>query len=269
MRFPDLPTRLVALRERYDVDYSALSQHLKVDKTTVWRWFQGAANLPEPKQQALVGALCALLPKAGASLCEDDFRLNNSFEFFGKLGISKLRAALLTGVSLPVPESLIDSALAPQEPLHAFVGHYVAYWDQGGGVFARCIVVLEKQPDGRVTLRLEWNGSGAFTVEAFVCLIGEELSVLGDRIAGNFKRSRGLFAMNLDVDFDQRTNTVKGLYGYLPDRVNVESVMRRFVMVPTKLDEVDGNDSAVDLVHVKERAGPRGVAFLTADMRAA
>jgi transcriptional regulator with XRE-family HTH domain len=267
MGFPELAIRLAALRERYDVDYSALAQRLGVDKTTAWRWFQGAANLPEAKQQLLVSALCFLLAKKGMNLTEDDFHLNNTFEFFSRIGISKLHAALLTGLSLPVPEALIDAARESQEPLQAFVGHYQAYWLLHDGEFARALAAVEKQPDGRVTFCMEWNGDDAFTVAGYLCMIGDELSVIGDRIAGNFRASRSLFTMALDVDFDQRSRTVKGLHGFMPDRAKGETLLRRMVMVPTVNDDVDDTHVSVNADYVNARASGKSVAFLTAGSR--
>ena len=282
MRFPNLATRLVALRERYDVDYTALAQRMSCDKTTAWRWFQGAANLPEAKQQQLVSALCAELNERaeggaasdgaganakGLSLSEDDFRLNNNNEFFSRIGISKLRGAQLSGVSLPVPEALVDAALESQEPLTKFAGRYQSYWKLSDGSFARSFVEIVKRPDGPVSFLLEWNGDDAFTVSGYLCMIGDELSVIGDRIAGNFRASRSLFTMALEVDFDQRSRTVKGLRGFMPDRVDGEVILRRIVMVPTLNEELDDSHVSVDADHVKARASTKGMAFLTANVR--
>lgn len=264
MRFPELATRLVALRERFDVDYAALAQRLVIDKTTAWRWFQGAANLTEQKQQKLIVALCQLLAENGISLTEDDFRLNNTYAFFSKIGISKLRAALLSGVTLPIPESLIDAALDSQERLYPFLGNYQAFWSLPTGEFARAQVVIEKQPDGRVAFALTWNGYNAFNANASLCMIGNEPTVVGDRIAGDYTATRSLFTMALHVDFDSRTKTVQGLYGFMPDRANGEPVLRRMTMVPAKVEEVDDYDTPVDANYVRARASARAMTFLTA-----
>lgn len=265
--FPDLANRLVALRACYDVDFSALAQRLKVDKTTAWRWVQGAATLPDQKQQALVRGLCPLLAEKGLSVTEDDFLLNNTFQFYSRIGISKLQAAILTGVSLPIPESLVDAALDTQEPLHQFEGRFTAYWILGENRYARSPVRLEKKADGRMAYRQEWNGDVGFTVDGFLCMIGEELSVIGDRIAGNFRASRSLFTMALAVDYDPQTKTVKGLHGFMPDRDQGESILRRVVIVPVKLEDVDEATTVVEASEMEAKASRKALAFLKASSR--
>lgn len=267
MRFPDLANRLVALRACYDADYSALAQRLKVDKTTAWRWVQGAANLPEKKQLALVEGLCPLLAEQGLSVTEADFHLNNTFQFYSRIGISKLRAAILTGVSLPIPESLVDAALDTQEPLHQFEGRFNAHWTLGENFYARSPVKIEKKTDGRMAYRQEWSGDVGFTVDGFLCMIGEELSVVGDRIAGNFRASRSLFTMPLDVDYDSQAKTVKGLQGFMPDRDQGESILRRVVIVPVKLEDVDETTTVVRASEMEAKASGKALSFLKAGNR--
>lgn len=268
MRFPDLAIRLSALRELHAVDYAELTAGLKLDKTSVWRWFQGAANLPEAKQIRLVNAMCHALNVKGVDLSEEDFRLNNTFEFLSKIGISKIRAAQMCGISLSVPEALIDAALEPQDKLNAFVGGYQGFWEFDAGIFARAWVQVDKQGDGRVTFNFEWMGDNAFTIHGYLCMIGTELSVIGDRIAGDFTQARSIFSMTLDVDFDPRTKSVMGLRGYMPDRRNGEPVLRRIIMTPTKTWDMRSNDVTVTEDTVKEVLGVRGLSFLTRGLKA-
>lgn len=269
MKFPDLAIRLGALRELHDVDYAELAPGLKLDKTSVWRWFQGAANLPEAKQVRLVKAMCHVLHVKGVDLTEEDFRLNNTLEFLTKIGVPRLRAVNMCGLSLSVPDSLIDAAVESQEKLSPFLGTYKVYWQNSASTYALAWADIRKQSDGRVTFDVEWVGDGAFSIHGYLCMVGAELSVIGDRVAGDYTQSRSIFSMSLDVDFDARIKSVTGLRAFMPDRRHGEQMLRRIVMKPAPAWDMKADETTLlDAEQVKEELGARGLSFLCAEPKA-
>lgn len=267
--YPDLAIRLSALRELHDVDYAELAAVLKLDKTSVWRWFQGAANLPDAKQGRLVEAMCRVLQSKGVDLSEEDFRNNHTLEFLTKIGVPRLRAVTMCGISLSVPDSLIDAAMESRERLSSFLGSYKVYWQYSASSFALGWADIRKQNDGRVTFDVEWLGDGPFSIHGYLCMVGSELSVIGDRIAGDYTQTRSIFSMSLDVDFDARTKSVTGLRAFMPDRRHGEQMLRRIVMKPAPAWDMKADETTLlDAEQVKEEVGPRGLSFLCAEPKA-
>lgn len=270
MRFPDLAIRLTALRELHGVDYADLALGLKLDKTSVWRWFQGAANLPEAKQVRLVNAMCLALVDKGVDLTDEDFRINNTLEFLAKIGVSRLRAVTMCGISLSVPDSLIDAALENQEKLSPFLGSYKVYWQYSASSYALAWANIRKQNDGRATFDLDWlGGDSAFAIHGYLCMVGSELSVIGDRVAGDHTQARSIFSMSLAVDFDPRTKTVTALRAFMPDRRHGEQILRRIVLKPAPAWDMKADETALlDAEQARDEVGARGLSFLCAEPKA-
>jgi hypothetical protein len=111
--------------EATGVSIAEVAKDLGKDKSTVWRWTQGISSLSPKAAHSIIKYICEKMANSGKIISPDDFINSSILEFATIFGIKKAEVARAIGVSLPVPDIFVESAISSGIGTKAYCGNYV------------------------------------------------------------------------------------------------------------------------------------------------
>jgi len=222
MSYPQLGTKIDLLNKKYRLDPAAIAQKIKKDKATAWRWlFQRPDRLSDDKQQLLVNAICETLDNP--EINEGIFWSNSLRIFSQKAGLSKFEAAIYNGLSLPVPEIILDSLFDLTADALKYVGNYILFrHDKESGTaenryIQTCVKISAGKHDLLTYEDFAIGDGNRVSYEGYLHLVGTILNIVGQSKSRGRAARPELWWCGLKVGSADENDHARILYGYVSD----------------------------------------------------
>ncbi|MDV7340527.1 hypothetical protein RYZ26_13055 [Terasakiella sp. A23] len=279
MNFPNLQLRLDILKAlSFEIDNSKIAKEISRDKTTIQRWRIDVKKIKKSLEVDFIKSLCKFCKNQDGEkvLKLEFFTINDDMIWCEKIGLSKLKAAILCNYNIHVPNLLIDSAINAKDT-SLYVGDYLLLRHDKEQA-------LQERPYIQATVSIENNSDGSLEYKDFwahedekqiyigsVSIVGKVINILGEKKTTSAGNNQEVFWSGLEAKIDIVNDKITGLYGYVSDLTSGGQghlYTDRLVLIKTSAEEVEKvkEDGLfyVDQDYVRRVAGEKWLNFIDA-----